>query len=112
MTVIDRIQIEETNIKRPYQEKISMLDCKETGELRGFGFETQTLHRMRLVVGVEFWANQAQYNLAREQAQRHLLHTLHGDMLAKIDGAIHAIYNNDQENSLNHLFAIRKELIG
>jgi hypothetical protein len=111
MTIIDRIQIEEQKNKRPCEEKISMFDCKETAHLRGYGLATQSEYHMKLIVGISFWANQAQYELAYKRAKRVLLHELYGDILSKIDGAIHAIYNKNELDALDNLSAIRSQLI-
>lgn len=111
MTILDKIEVKETMNKRPYQNRMSFANVVETGEIYENGLATQKEYQLKLQVGCNFWANQAQYNNARKKAEKVLLHTLYGEILAKLDLAIHAIYNRDEQTALDQIFSIREELI-
>lgn len=111
MTILDKIKIQDMRNQRPDKQPAISFSERDTGEISGYGLSMQNQYRMQIAVGVEFWANQAQYNDAKKRAEKVLLHTLHGDILARLDCAISAIYNRDEQEALMHICSIRDELV-
>lgn len=71
----------------------------------------QDIHEIRLVLGIRFAANSAQYARAKRNAQKALLHRLYGDTLGKLHEAMHAIGHGDRERALQLLAAIETDLL-
>jgi hypothetical protein len=86
------------------------LACVETGEVKPAGLATRSEHLLEIHLAVTFWSNQAQYNEAYKIACRVLQHKLYGATLAHVDAAIHAVFNDQTEEALIILNALRKEL--
>lgn len=111
MTILNRIEIKDTMHQRLNPQATISLDTRESGAISDYGFASQKQYQMRLQVGCEFWANKAQYDTARKNAEKVLLHTLYGDILARLDSAVHAIYNRDEKAAIDHIYSIRNELV-
>ena len=111
MTILDKVKIQDMRNQRVDKPPAISFSQRDTGEISGYGLSMQNQYRMQLVVGIEFWANQAQYKDAQKRAEKVLLHTLYGDILARLDSAISAIYNRDEQEALLHIFSIRDDLV-
>lgn len=71
----------------------------------------QDIHEIRLVLGIRFAANKAQYERAKCNARKALLHRLYGDTLGKLHEAMHAVGHQDRERALRLLGEIERDLV-
>lgn len=114
MTIIERLQAKNTHEQRVERPVKLRIDYQDSGISRksAASFSHQDKYVLRGELFVEFWANNAQFDRAKKQAERVMIGHLYGDAIRRIDDAIHGIYNDDMELALSALSELRKELVG
>ena len=111
MSILDEATVRPTGRLREsdLRSPVLSLECNQTGEIRP-GTDANTEHAMRLVVGVHFWANQAQYQHAYQNARRVLLCRLYKGILGETAELRKAIFDGDAGAALDICDRIDKEL--
>ena len=112
MDLIDRMIALSTHIEgiddfmRP---TICEVNSEETGNIQ-YGLDRNTEHIVYLKVGVNFWANKAQYNTSCELAKKRLLQIIHKDILGISDAIRSAVMSGDAKQALIYVDQINKHL--
>src|SRR5688572_30795343 len=99
MSIFDKIQERLTGLVRLDwfgRQPLSMAFTEqETGETRPV-MDRCTQHQLVLELGVQFWANKAQYHDAKVIAKRSLANLLYRDVLSDLAGIEHAISDGNK----------------
>lgn len=82
----------------------------ETGGVEPMGFATRREYALSATVVATYWANQAQRSEARKVAERALVQTLYGDVLAKLAHIEHAVMDSDGRRAMQHCGELRELL--
>lgn len=109
MSILDKIEVEGTRLRRPAPVQLSVA-VDETGGVIPAGLATQDEYVVRLRINTTFWANKAQYSSARKAAQTMMLHTLYADILAQISVLRSAAMNDDTDLLLRTCSKIENDL--
>jgi hypothetical protein len=113
MSILDKLKEFKWHEQRPLRNRLYALELNESsmatpGDGKSFG--TSRRYTLSLTVWSEFYANSAQYAIARKHSERVLLGTLYGEILSKVDGCASAIASGDDQPAFSLLNEIRTEL--
>lgn len=89
---------------------VNKLSIEETGKCHPGGFSETKEYVMQVTVGVNFWANQAEYSSGCSQAEKRLLQVIHADILGISDAIRSAIMSGDAKTALSYVDQINKRL--
>ena len=109
----DKAQVRDTGIKQPNYFKADPVftEYKEHEIDCGYGeYGNQTKFRLSLAVGVEFFANQAQYPMARRYAEQCLVKELFKDSHMWLAYARKAIMDGDPIKAFEYLGRLEQEM--
>ena len=109
----DKAQVRDTGIKQSNYYKAAPVFTKyEEREVDcGYGeYSNQTKFQLKLTVGVEFFANQAQYPTARRCAEQCLVKELFKDSRTWLAYARKAIMDGDPSLAIDFLGRLEKEM--
>ncbi len=113
MNILERIIAEPTHRQRNNDFKrlpIADFSVEQTGATSP-GLSCNTEHVIYLKIGVNFWANKAEYNTAFEIARKNLLQTIHQDILGVSDSLRSAIFSGDAKEALDYVDQLN-EILG
>lgn len=102
MKIIDRLYKKSDGIRRMDDFRSPAFFEIETGQTGATrpGTDANTQHYLEAKVSVTFWANQAQYERARELAQQALVHRLYGEILGELSELRLQISNGDRRAAM------------
>jgi hypothetical protein len=112
MSVLDHKKVEKTGyLGRSDFEKTALIeyDVEKTGVTRP-GLSENEQYQMTVTVGVEFWANQAQYSHALPVAEKLLLSRLFGGLMGEVAEMRSAVFDGDAQRALAACDRIQKEI--
>lgn len=93
-------------IRRGQETKLDMfgatvkITSDETGKEYPCGFGITKEHIIRAEIFTAFWANDAEYKMAREQATKNILHIFYADIIGELNKIRSAVYAGDKHEAL------------
>lgn len=113
MNIVERYsEIDRTGQVRPRRTQVN-LRVEKTGDTMPSpvpSFDHQSEYIMRLRVGRNFWANDAQFESARQQNMKALMHELYKDALGHIAEIRSSLMEDDFERALVACGELEKDL--
>jgi hypothetical protein len=86
------------------------MEDKATGNIRPYVMDSNEEFTLTAAVTVSYWANQAQRNDARRNAEHVLAGFLYRDVLAKLSEVRHAIFDGDANEALAKIGELEESL--
>jgi hypothetical protein len=115
MNVIDNLSERATGmrshggLRRPLIMEITE---RPTGKVPVPSWSPREEYELTAKIGVTFWANAAQYEGARREAEKHLTTVLYADFLRLVDKCAHAISDGDEGDALTACGEMRAMILG
>lgn len=113
MAILEKLEERMTRNRRTnLWPEPSMLEmaCDKTGIATGPRYSDQEEYELIGKLRVSFWANRAQYEDARLNAERLFLMRLYGNILPHLAELRSAISNGDASNALSCISEMEKEI--
>lgn len=113
MSILDKLTETDTGFRRPgwpSRPAVLSITCEQTEPEAIGGPATQFEFELRGEIAVRFFANKAQFNDAKRNAQKLFLLKLYGDIIPLLYEVRGAIFDGDPETALSALGAIEKEI--
>jgi len=104
-------------IRRGQETKPDMFEATvkitsdETGEEYPHGFGITKEHIIRAEIFTTFWANDAEYRIARERAMKNILHIFYADIIGELNKIRSAVYAGDKYEALGLCDKMEKDLM-
>jgi hypothetical protein len=83
---------------------------EETDQMQAQAFGYAQGYLLKATIGVNFWANQAQFQDAYRNAEKTLMTAMYGDVLSSLDLIRSALYAHDIESALVFIDGLEKHL--
>lgn len=110
MTILDRLQTENLRYRRmpspsleiqPHEPQLDVTHeaIYDLASLHN-GYTYETAHKTELRVVTTWYANDAQFRMRKDHAEKELIYFLYGDILGKLNGMKSAAYDRDFERVL------------
>jgi hypothetical protein len=108
LNALDRL-IETKTETRGFDEFASV-HCKKTGEIKDYTSDKNEEYVITLALRVNFWANQAQYNEARQFAEKVLVAKLYHEILGDLSELRLQISNGHRYEAMKICNSIESKL--
>ena len=112
-TVFDALLDRATGMERPEQfspPARAVVREDETGRIEPMGLATRKEYELSLMVTCRYWANQAERQGCKQNAERVLADLLYRDVLVELSIITHAVYDGDKSAALRMLAALQTRL--
>jgi hypothetical protein len=98
------------------QDRLAMYRPQVTVDCERTGFDRPTIdrtfgYRMKAVVWIDFWANQAQYSSAYQNAEKLMLARIYAEVLSDLKLLRSTIYGGDVSAAMQVIDKLEKELM-
>lgn len=112
MSIFDQLREEKGN-RRAINSMLPLhvdLYAEPTGNEKPYTLDANTEHVIKLTIGQTFWANQAQYSMARDAAIRALASHLYRNVHHELHMIELAVYSGSAEDVIAAVSRIRKDI--
>lgn len=112
-SVFEALHDRSTGMERPdglFPPAKVVLREDETGADEPMGIATRKEYELSLMVACRYWANNAQRQDCKRNAERVLADLLYRDVLVDLSAITHAVYDGDRSNALRMLGALQARL--